>query len=245
MPIAARRVFDTAPRRSAISGHHCDTVDSGAVERDPRHYLNRELSWLDFNARVRSMAAESSRPLLERVKFLAICSQNLDEFFQVRVADLQDRMRSEPRWTPPDGRTAEEQLEAIRKVVARHLDDCADIYRAQLLPALAEEGIEILTRDTLLPRDLAHARALFDETVRPVLIPLSVDASHPFPYVSALSLSVGAIVSRRGSAPDRFARIKVPPFLPRLIELSEGRFVLVEEMILGISSVFNWGTSSR
>lgn len=207
-------------------------VEWGVVFPDPSRFINRELSWLEFNQRVQSLVSDSRRPLLERVKFLAICSSNLDEFFQVRVADLHDRMVAEPTWTSPDGRTAEQQLIEIREAVLRYSVAAEQIYRAELLPALREEGIEILTWAALDREERAHVEAAFDEEIRPVLVPLAVDSVHPFPYVSALSISVGAIVGRHGAASERFARIKVPPFVPRLFRLGVTRYLPVEDIIL-------------
>jgi len=201
------------------------------VPSDPRHFINRELSWLAFDLRVLALASEPQRPLLERVKFLAICSQNLDEFFQVRVADLHDRLAADPTWTSPDGRTAEQQLGEIREVVLQLIEGAHQVFSSELRPALAEEGIELLTWSALGPADRARVETIFDEEIRPVLIPLAVDSAHPFPYLSALSLSVGAVVGRRGAKTERFARIKVPPFVPRLFDLGGGRLVPVEEII--------------
>jgi len=203
-----------------------------AVTPDPSRFLNRELSWLEFNQRVLALAADPRRPLLERIRFLAICSQNLDEFFQVRVADLHDRMAAEPGWTSPDGRTAEQQLAEIREVVLRMMAGAHQVFAVELRPALADEGIELLTWARLDAAERGRGEQVFDQEIRPVLIPLAVDPAHPFPYVSALSLSVGAVVGRKGSTTARFARIKVPSFVSRLFELGRSRFVPVEEIIL-------------
>ncbi|MCH2185162.1 polyphosphate kinase, partial [Myxococcota bacterium] len=178
------------------------------------------------------LARDPTTPLLERIKFLAIASRNLDEFFQVRVADLQDRWAEDPEWSSPDGRTAEQQLASIRESVERMIDASYALYKGELLPALAEEGIEILTWQELDGEERARVEALFDAEIRPTLIPLAVDSAHPFPYVSALSLSVGAIVGRPGSAEERFARIKVPSFAPRLFEISKNRMLPIEEITL-------------
>ena len=202
------------------------------IPPDPKRFINRELSWLSFNQRVLELARDPTTPLLERVKFLAISSRNLDEFFQVRVADLQDRRAEDPEWSSPDGRSAEEQLEAIRESVERMIHAAYALYKGELLPALAEEGIEILTWQDLDGEERARVEALFDAEIRPTLIPLAVDSAHPFPYVSALSLSVGAIVGRPGAAEERFARIKVPSFAPRLFEISKHRMLPIEEIIL-------------
>lgn len=202
------------------------------MSADPKKFINRELSWLEFDQRVLTLVSDTRRPLLERLKFLAICSRNLDEFFQVRVADLHDRLVAEPGWMSPDGRTAEQQLLEIREAVLRLAAASHQVYRAELLPELAEEDILILDWDALDEDEHARVEAIFDEEIRPVLIPLSVDSAHPFPYVSALSLSVGAIVGRQGAASERFARIKVPPFVPRFFRVAPNRLLPVEEIIL-------------
>ena len=139
----------------------------------PRRFINRELSWLEFDARVLSLVTESRIPLLERAKFLAIFSQNLDEFFQVRVADLQDRLEAEPSWRSPDGLTAEEQLEQIRERVIELTAEAKQIFEGQLRPALAAEGIEIQRWADLSERERGSVTRHFEAEIRPVLIPLA------------------------------------------------------------------------
>ncbi len=198
----------------------------------PSRFINRELSWLEFDRRVLALTTDPRRPLLERLKFLAIFSQNLDEFFQVRVADLQDRAEGDPHWLSPDGRTAEEQLSEIREQVIELTAEAQQIFASQLRPALAREGIEIVSGSSLSPREREIARQVFESEIRPVLIPLAVDSAHPFPYVSALSISIGAMVGHPQSGRERFARVKVPPFVPRFFQMEVGRFVPVEDIIL-------------
>ncbi|MDG2049082.1 MAG: polyphosphate kinase 1 [Myxococcota bacterium] len=205
---------------------------------DPKRLINRELSWLSFNQRVLDLARDPATPLLERTKFLAIASRNLDEFFQVRVADLQDRRAEDPQWSSPDGRTAEQQLEAIREAVEQMSSAAYALYRGELVPALAGEGIELLTWQDLDVEERGRVETIFDAEIRPTLIPLAVDSAHPFPYVSALSLSIGAIVGRPGAAAERFARIKVPSFAPRLFEVSLNRMIPIEEVIIAILPSF-------
>lgn len=199
---------------------------------EPTRFINRELSWLAFNQRVLSLAHDAATPLLERLKFLAIFSRNLDEFFQVRVADLQDRKGADPTWSSPDGRTAGQQLEEIREAVERMTGAAYALYRGELLPALRGEGIEVMTWDSLDGEERRRVQKIFDAEIRPVLIPLAVDSAHPFPYISALSLSVGALVGRPGSSSQRFARIKVPSFASRFFEVSSNRILPVEEVIV-------------
>jgi polyphosphate kinase len=196
------------------------------------HLLNRELSWLDFNRRVLALADEPGIPLLERVKFCAICSSNLDEFFQVRVAALKDQVAGGVVEPAPDGRTPQQQLREIAAAVGQFVLDQEAIVLDQLLPLLADHGIELVTWAEL---DRSDQVALADEYARrifPVLTPLAVDPAHPFPYISNLALSLAAMVSDPDTGERRFARVKVPNVFPRLLALPDGRrFVPVEEVI--------------
>ncbi len=151
-------------------------------------YINRELSWLDFNARVLHEAKDPRNPLLERVKFLAIFANNLDEFFQVRVAGLRQQAAARSARLSPDGLSAAEQLSRIRTVV-RHLVAEHSMAFAEIRRALADEGISIV-RYNKIPEHHARLRERFLEEIFPVLTPLSVDPGHPFPYISTLSLSI-------------------------------------------------------
>ena len=198
---------------------------------DERH-LNRELSWLDFNRRVLSLAAEGGIPLLERVKFVAIASSNLDEFFQVRVAALHDQIAAGIVTAGSDGRSPTEQLTAIVSVVREHIAVQEDIVAEQLLPQLREEGIEILSWGDLGSHDQTYVVDIFRQRIFPVLTPLAVDPAHPFPYISNLALSLAAMVSDPETGERRFARLKVPSVFPRLVALEDGlRFVPVEQVI--------------
>ena len=198
---------------------------------DERH-LNRELSWLDFNRRVLSLAGESGIPLLERVKFIAIASSNLDEFFQVRVAALHDQVAADIVTATPDGRTPLEQLAAITGVVREHISIQEDIVANQLRPLLTAEGIEILSWNELSELDQSYAVEIFQRRIFPVLTPLAVDPAHPFPYISNLALSIAAMVCDPETGERRFARLKIPTVFPRLVALSDGqRFVPVEQVI--------------
>ena len=203
------------------------------VDHNPTNYLNRELSWLSFNARVMAMATDLRTPLLERVKFLAIYAGNLDEFFQVRVSGLRDMVAGEVRFRGPDGRTPDEQLEAIRAAVERLERHRQDIFSNGLLPQLALQGISILGYDELPVDDSKRADAYFDDQVFPILTPLAVDPGHPFPYISDLSLNLGVRVRRPGQERTRFARIKIPDQLDRLVPLSSaGRYIRIEDLIV-------------
>jgi polyphosphate kinase len=195
-------------------------------------YLNRELSHLEFDGRVLAMAADPRLPLLERVRFLAILSQNLDEFFQVRVAGLREQMLAGVAVTSPDGRTPIEQLEAIRERVDVLMSENTRLFAHDIQPRLAQAGIVIAAAAELDAESLEHLRAVFREQIFPVLTPLAVDPAHPFPYISNLSLNLAVMVRVPGQRSSRFARVKVPPLLPRFIPLPDGkRFVPLEQVI--------------
>ena len=197
----------------------------------PEHLFNRELSWLDFNRRVLELARDVERPALERAKFLAIFAQNLDEFFQVRVSDLQDLAEGAAKSQSPDGLTPLDQLRRVREVALEQTALAQDCFDRELRPALRDIGLEIVRWNELSPEEQRASVAPFEEQIQPVLIPLGVDPAHPFPFVSGLSLSVGAFVRARNGGPERIARVKVPPFLPRWWEVGEGRYTPVEDLI--------------
>jgi polyphosphate kinase len=199
---------------------------------DPGRFLNRELSWLDFNTRVLSIAEDASWPLLERVKFLAIFSDNLDEFFEVRVAGLIEQLSAGLRATTPDGLDLVDQLRAIRtradELVARQ----AAVFAKEIAPALEDDGIRFVDWDDLADGDRAYLDTMFAERIFPVLTPLAVDPAHPFPYISNLSLNLAVTVRDGVTREERFARVKVPPLLPRFIVLPDGRrFIPLEQVI--------------
>jgi polyphosphate kinase len=201
-------------------------------------YLNRELSWLDFNARVLALAADTSLPLLERAKFLAIFASNLDEFYMVRVAGLKRRDEMGLSVRSADGLTPREQLRRInertQQIASRH----ARVFLDSVRPALAGEGILIVTWDDLEDDERAELSAYFHEQVFPVLTPLAVDPAHPFPFVSGLSLNLAITVKQPDDGGQHFARVKVPDNVDRFVELGtrEGvdgvvRFLPMEELI--------------
>jgi len=196
-------------------------------------YLNRELSWLEFDARVLALAEDASLPLLERVKFLAIFASNLDEFFQVRVAGLQEQVEAGVTKPAADGRTPAEQLAGIRERSQELCTRAAELFATELVPALEKERIKIVrSTEGLEPSELEFLDQEFNERIFPVLTPLSVDPAHPFPYISSLSLNLAAIVRDPMTGVRRFARVKVPPLLPRFVELPGGeRFVPLETVI--------------
>jgi len=200
--------------------------------RDLSLYLNRELSWLEFNRRVLHEALDARTPLLERLKFLAIFSSNLDEFFQVRVAGLKQQAAAGIVERTADGMTPEDQLSAISRIVRDLTAQHGQCLMQEVLPALAREGATLHQRlDDLAPPDRAHLDAYFHANVFPVLTPLAVDPGHPFPYISNLSLSL-AVVLRGADGEERFARVKVPKILPRWVPLpTPNQFVPLEEVI--------------
>ena len=202
------------------------------MEADGPRYLNRELSWLDFNVRVLALAEDPSTPLLERAKFLAIFSQNLDEFFQVRVAGLKDQFYAGVRGRTPDGMTAADQLDAIVARGALLVERADNVFLDQIVPALSDHGVRLSTWAQLDDDDRAWAAEQFDRRIFPVLTPLAVDPGHPFPYISSLSLNLGVTVRDPGTGERRFARVKVPSLLPRFVVMPDGeRFVPLEQVI--------------
>ncbi|MDP8976229.1 MAG: RNA degradosome polyphosphate kinase [Actinomycetota bacterium] len=205
--------------------------DQALAAESPR-YLSRDLSWLEFNARVLSLADDESVPLLERAKFLAIFSQNLDEFFQIRVAGIKDQVVAGVGASSADGLTPQEELDNIRARVEQltEIEDCS--FLEELVPALAENGIRLSDWESLDEDDRDDLVKVFHEQIFPVLTPLSVDPGHPFPYISNLSLNLAVMVRDPKSGERRFARVKIPPVLPRFVVMPDGeRFVPLEQVI--------------
>jgi polyphosphate kinase len=192
-------------------------------------YLNRELSWLEFNGRVLHEARDERNPLLERVKFLAIFAGNLDEFFQVRVAGLRQQVEAGKVARSPDGRTAEEQLAAARERVLELVADHSAIF-VDVRRTLAAEGVE-LEDYAAIPEHHDALRQRFLDEIFPVLTPLAVDPGHPFPYISTLSLSIAVGLRDPETGERGFARVKVPQILPRLLEVEPSHFVLIDQVI--------------
>jgi len=200
---------------------------------DPGLYFNRELSWLQFNARVLELAEEEGVPLLERLKFAAIASNNLDEFFMVRVAGLHDQIDAGIETPLQDGRTPKETIAEIRRVVREHVARQSRALNQQLRPALAEHGIRIVGIDEVSAEEREHLHERFRRQIFPVLTPLAVGLGRPFPYISNLSLSLGVLVHDPVTNTQVFARVKVPTeMLPRFVPVGDGRtFVPLEELI--------------
>ncbi|MCC7449232.1 MAG: polyphosphate kinase 1 [Anaerolineae bacterium] len=187
---------------------------------DPSLYINRELSWLEFNGRCLAEALNPDLPLLERVRFLAIFSNNLDEFYMVRVSGLKDQVRAGVLDTTPDGLSPQQQLAAIRERVLPMLYEQRRCFHEDIVPKLAEHGVHILTYENLTDNQKQALRRYFEVEVFPVLTPLAVDPGRPFPHISNLSLSLAVtVIDEAGD--ERFARVKVPSGLPRLVPLNE------------------------
>ncbi|MEQ8768171.1 MAG: polyphosphate kinase 1 [Planctomycetota bacterium] len=204
----------------------------------PERFLNRELSWLEFNARVLDEACSAEVPLLERAKFLAITTSNLDEFFMVRVAGLERELQSDHVIRTTDGRTSQEQLDAIALQTRRLLRRQYDCWHRQVKPALAENGIELVGRDQLTDSDRRQLESWYEDDLYPVLTPLAVDASHPFPVLTNTGLYLAVTVE---AVPDSLAPdidlllIQVPTVLPRYVRLpsrdDKVRMIVLEEVI--------------
>ena len=209
---------------------------------DPSLYVNRELSWINFNQRVLEEAlSPDAHPLLERVKFISIFSSNLDEYFMIRVAGIEDQYEAGIQDRTIDGLTPAEQLEKIRTMVLQQLSERYECFYHDLLPALKKEGIELLTVAELSPvkqRALSH---FFRKEIYPVLTPLAFDTGHPFPFMSNLSLNLAIELEDEENGSLKFARVKVPSILPRLLRLNDIkgfndddgiiRFIWLEDLI--------------
>ncbi len=198
---------------------------------DPALYLNREISWLEFNQRVFAEAYDPRNRLLERVKFLAITASNLDEFYTKRVGWLRRVLKTDPRTQTVDGLTIAEQLELVVQRCLTMRRDMESCWKSVLAPALADHGIAIVRYEDLDENAQQHLSQYFEQAIFPVLTPLVVDPAHPFPFISSGSLSLALNVRHPGTGQDRFARVKVPQNRPRLVDAGQMRFVLLEDLI--------------
>ena len=209
---------------------------------DPDLYINRELSWVEFNRRVLEEAQDTRHPLLERVKFLSIFETNLDEFIMIRLAGLKDQVAARVTNVSPDGLTAEQQLQAVRQKLAPLIQQVRLCWRDELMSLLEDQHIHILDYEQLDAKQRAAMRTYFEQDIFPVLTPLAVDPGHPFPHISNLSLNLAVVIADpvfgERFAGERFARVKVPPTLPRLVpvQLAVKRkevtaFVWIEQVI--------------
>jgi polyphosphate kinase len=211
--------------------------------RGAEFLINRELSLLEFHRRVLEEALDESQPLLERLKFLSIFSTNVDELFMIRVSGLKEALAEDVTETSPDGMTITEQLQAIKDRLLPMFEEQMRCLREEILPALRAEGVEIVPYSSLSEAERNQLNDYFTEDIFPVLTPQAVDSAHPFPYISGLSLNIGLMVepipehgitqSLTGTVESRFARIKVPPLVSRLVRIGETgtRFTLLEEVI--------------
>jgi len=195
-------------------------------------FLNREFSLLEFFRRVLEEGMDQSQPLLERLKFLAIFSSNVDEFFMIRVSGLKEEVEHEVTELSPDGMTPAGQLAAIRERLSLMLEEQSRCLVEEVLPGLEAQGVSLASYNSLSGEEHDAIQDYFEEQIFPVLTPQAVDPSHPFPYVSSLSLNIGLMVaplpehgitsSLVGKIDPRFARIKLPPLVPRLIPVGGG-----------------------
>ncbi len=208
---------------SRISPHPLDLDD-------PRLYINRELSWLQFNARVLEEAEDQSQPLLERIKFLSIFASNLDEFFMIRISGLREQLSGGVVEAPPDGMTPSKQIEAIRLELSKQLKRFEDCWEFDILPKLQMNGIYVLRYSQLQPKQRQMLRRYFSKEIYPVLTPLAFDPSHPFPHISNLSLNL-AVVAKDPERGERFARVKIPDLLSRLIPIPNEEMAVEHEQI--------------
>src|ERR1700741_2716066 len=216
-------------------------AEIGAVPSKSQFFFNRELSLLEFHARVLEEALDDRNPLLERLKFLSIFSSNLDEFFMIRVSGLKEEL-ADTNVVSADGLTPFEQLAKTRERVLVLVQEQARCLREEILPQLKDTGLSLISYESLSRHEKESLKDYFMEKVFPILTPLAVDPSHPFPYISPLSVNIGLMVhapeelkfsGRRKDVNSRFVRIKVPSVVPRLVPVgsSKTRFVLLEEII--------------
>ncbi|MCU1601105.1 MAG: degradosome polyphosphate kinase [Frankiales bacterium] len=227
------RLLDTDPGEPVTAPA---PIAPGDLRTAPARFLNREISWLDWNARVLALAEDDTAPLLERLKFLAIFATNLDEFFMVRVAGLIRRMETGLGVRSADGLSTRRQLELIRQKGRGLAHEHARVFLDDVRPALAASGITILGWDDLSAAEQLRLHGWFRERVFPVLTPLAVDPAHPFPYISGLSLNLAVLVRDPETGVERFARVKVPNNVDRFVEVDAveagtSRFLPLEELI--------------
>lgn len=196
--------------------------------KDPQYYFNRELSWLEFNYRVLHEGLDERTPLIERLKFLAIFSSNLDEFFMVRIAALREQLEAQVTKLSPDGMSTREQLTAICQRLRPLVELQHQHFEQELRPLLAKHGVQILDYVDLNQEQRIYLQNYFDEQIFPVLTPLAVDPGHPFPHISNLSLNLAVVIQDPETKEELFARVKVPQMLPRFVVLPEALRIQME-----------------
>ncbi|MBZ5738478.1 RNA degradosome polyphosphate kinase [Nocardioides mangrovi] len=208
-----------------------DDAALAAVEKYDDRFLDRELSWLRFNQRVLELAEDHTLPLLERTRFLAIFTSNLDEFFMVRVAGLKRRIAAGLAVPAASGLMPTEVLELIWSTAQELAERQARVFREDVVPALAEANIELVRWDDLDREEQKACKRLFRDRIFPVLTPLAVDPAHPFPYISGLSLNLAVLIRNPKTGKEHFARVKVPPIFSRFVPVGNQRFVPLEDVI--------------
>ena len=228
------------PRPESAQPKSTDAETADLPELPEDRFLDRELSWLQFNERVLQLATDPAVPMLERARFLSIFSSNLDEFFMVRVAGLKRRIAAGLATRTASGLEPRELLREITDAAHELMGVHAGVFQRQVRPALEEEGIRLLKKDELTDSDKEYLKQLFEEQIYPVLTPLAVDPAHPFPYISGLSVNLAVILINPKTGREHFARVKVPPLLDRMVKLPaqedenplyDARFVTLEDVI--------------
>src|SRR5215471_8453969 len=212
-------------------------------ELKPERLFNRELGWIEFNFRVLEEGLDTALPLLDRLKFLSIFSTNLDEFFMVRVAGLQEQLETNPASLSPDGLTPSIQLKRISERLRPLVKLQTDCLLHEILPGLQEVGVQVVDHNTLTLEERQVLERFYVERVFPILTPLAVDPGHPFPYISNISLNLGILLRPCNGISEgepRFARVKIPANVPRLIRINETlKFVFLEDLVsVHIASLF-------
>jgi polyphosphate kinase len=234
--------MSTVVKREASIHEFPKPVEVAIAPSKSHRFFNRELSLLAFHARVLEEALDPSNPLLEKLKFVSIFSSNLDEFFMIRVSGLKEELAQGITDVSADGTSPAEQLGQIRQQVLKLVAEQARILREDILPQLDKAGVQFVSYDSLSRHEKENLKDYFIEKVFPILTPLAVDPSHPFPYISPLSVNIGLMVEapkemklldRGKTLQSRFVRIKVPSSVPRLVPIgvSGSRFVLLDEII--------------
>ncbi|MFC7058889.1 polyphosphate kinase 1 [Halovenus salina] len=228
--------FETkAQLRGHLNNGHtdCKPGDDQQIDlTDPEYYLSRELSKLEFNRRVLAEATDERNPLLERLKFLAIFTRNMDEFFMKRVGGLEQQRAANITERSPDGRTPDQQWRDVLATAGPLLERQARAYHDHLRPALAEEGVTILDYEELSADRQATIDDYFESSILPTLTPLTMDSAKPFPHISNLSLSLGVLTQQSDESDPTFSRVKIPKNQPRLVQVGEeSRYVPLEELV--------------
>ncbi len=214
------------------TGPAAPSAKAEPLVRSRDRFINRELSWLDFNERVLVLAEDPGLPLLERAKFLAIFASNLDEFYMVRVAGLKRQVDAGIATRSPCGMSPREQLRKIAQKALPMVERHAVAFTEVVMPSLAKQGVQVLRREDLTGKQRTKLDEMFTESIFPVLTPLAVDPGRPFPYISNLSLNLAVTIRDPRVGEAHFARVKVPPLLPRFIHVDDnGLFVPLEDVI--------------